>query len=59
MDVAMMTMFNSEERHLQAYIRLGEASGLAFVKLWDFGESGIVEFRMAQDSSSDGHQLKA
>ncbi|KAF8194080.1 O-methyltransferase-domain-containing protein [Pholiota molesta] len=59
MDVAMMTMFNSEERHLQAYIRLGETSGLAFVKLWDFGESGIVEFRIAQDSSCDGHQLKA
>jgi hypothetical protein len=52
LDVDMMTMLNSEERRLSDFIRLGDAAGLEFVKLWDFGETGLVEYKlpMAQQS---------
>ena len=46
LDLDMMAMLNSEERRLPDLIRLGEASGLEFVKLWDFGETSLVEYRL-------------
>ena len=46
LDLHMMTMLNSEERRLPEFIRLGEAVGLEFVKLWDLGEMGLVEYRL-------------
>ena len=45
-DIHVMTMLNSEERRLPEYIRLGEAAGLEFVKLWDLGEMGLLEYRL-------------
>jgi len=46
LDLHMMAMLNSEERRLPEFIRLGEAAGLEFVKLWDLGEMGLVEYRL-------------
>jgi hypothetical protein len=46
LDIQMMTMLNSEERRLPEFIKLGEAAGLEFVKLWDLGEMGLVEYRL-------------
>ena len=48
MDVLMMTGFNSQERRLPDFIKLGEASGLEFVKLWDLGEMSLVEYRLPE-----------
>ena len=42
----MMSLFNGQERRLSDFIRLGEAAGLEFVKLWDLGETGLVEYRL-------------
>jgi len=47
-DLHMMAIWNSEERRLPQFIRLGEAAGLEFVKLWDLGEMGLVEYRLPQ-----------
>ena len=41
-----MAMLNSEERQLDDFVRLGNAAGLKFEKLWDFGEMGLVEYRL-------------
>ena len=46
LDIDMMAMLNSQERRLPDFIGLGEAAGLEFVKLWDFGETGLVEYRL-------------
>ncbi|KAF8815775.1 S-adenosyl-L-methionine-dependent methyltransferase [Phlegmacium glaucopus] len=46
LDLDMMAMLNSEERQLDDFVRLGEAAGLKFEKLWDFGEMGLVEYRL-------------
>ncbi|KAJ3488127.1 hypothetical protein NLJ89_g11646 [Agrocybe chaxingu] len=46
-DIDMMTMLNSEERQLPEFVKLGEAAGLRFEKLWDFGETGVAEFRLS------------
>ncbi|PPQ70231.1 hypothetical protein CVT24_013089 [Panaeolus cyanescens] len=45
-DLNMMVQVNSEERRLSEYIKLGEAAGLQFEKLWDFGTTGLVEYRL-------------
>ena len=42
----MMTMLNSEERRLEDFIRLGNEAGLKFEKLWDIGDTGVVEYRL-------------
>ena len=47
-DLHVMALFNSEECRLPEFIRLGEAAGLEFVKLWDLGEMGLVEYRLPQ-----------
>ena len=46
MDIQMMAVFNSEERQLGDFIRLGEFAGLKFENLWHFGEMGLVEYRL-------------
>jgi len=52
LDLHMMILLNSEERRLPQFIRLGEAAGLEFVKLWDLGEMGLVEYRLPQTPQS-------
>lgn len=47
LDVHMMTQINGQERSLDGFITLGEATGLRFSKLWDTGEMGLVEFTKA------------
>ena len=46
LDMEVMIVLNSQERRLSEFIKLGEAAGLEFVKLWDLGETGLVEFRL-------------
>jgi len=46
LDLTMLCLMNSEERRLDSFIKLGEAAGLKFEKLWDFGEMGLVEYRL-------------
>jgi len=46
LDLNMLCILNSEERRLDSFIKLGDASGLKFEKLWDFGEMGLVEYRL-------------
>ena len=46
LDMDIMAMLNSEERQLDDFVRLGEGAGLKFEKLWDFGEMGLVEYRL-------------
>ena len=50
LDLDMMVMVNSQERRLEEFIKLGQEAGLEFVKLWDLGETGVVEFRLAETS---------
>jgi hypothetical protein len=44
LDMTMLLCYNSKERTLQEFVKLGEDAGLKFVKLWEFGELGAVEF---------------
>ncbi|KAF7782904.1 hypothetical protein Agabi119p4_2280 [Agaricus bisporus var. burnettii] len=53
MDINMMTLLNSKERTLEDFIGLGESAGLQFVKLWETGEMGLVEF-VQQPRQGDG-----
>jgi hypothetical protein len=46
LDIHVMGILNSEERRLPDFIRLGEASGLEFAKVWDLGEMSLVEYRL-------------
>jgi len=46
LDLHMLCVLNSEERRLDSFIKLGDAAGLKFEKLWDFGEMGLVEYRL-------------
>ena len=47
LDMTMMTLLNSEERTLEDYIELVEMSGLNLVKVWDFGETILLELVLA------------
>ncbi|XP_006460606.1 hypothetical protein AGABI2DRAFT_117546 [Agaricus bisporus var. bisporus H97] len=53
MDINMITLLNSKERTLEDFIALGESAGLQFVKLWETGEMGLVEF-VQQPHQGDG-----
>jgi hypothetical protein len=53
MDVNMMVVFNSKERTLEDFIKLGQLAGLEFVKLWETGEMGLVEFVLQECHSED------
>ena len=44
--MAMMTLFNSEERTLEDYMKLVEISGLNLVKVWDLGETILLELAL-------------
>ncbi|EKM76032.1 hypothetical protein AGABI1DRAFT_45593 [Agaricus bisporus var. burnettii JB137-S8] len=44
MDINTMSVLNGKERTLEDFIALGEYAGLQFVKLWETGETGLVEF---------------
>ena len=46
LDLDMMAMLNSEERQVNDFVRLGESAGLKYERLWDFGETGLVEYRL-------------
>lgn len=46
MDLTMMIIVNAKERTLSEFKKLGEEAGLKFEKLWNNGESDIVEFRL-------------
>ncbi|KAK7453204.1 hypothetical protein VKT23_011884 [Stygiomarasmius scandens] len=45
-DLNMMQQFNSKERTLEEFIEMGNKAGFEFVKLWDGGEAGILEFNL-------------
>ncbi|KAJ7178588.1 S-adenosyl-L-methionine-dependent methyltransferase [Mycena crocata] len=45
-DITMMFMLNSRERTLQNFIDMTAQVGLKFVKLWDQGEVGLLEFEL-------------
>ena len=53
MDINMMTLLNSKERSLEDFIQLGNSAGLDFVKLWETGEMGLVEFTLCDDTSTN------
>ncbi|KAF9496922.1 S-adenosyl-L-methionine-dependent methyltransferase [Pleurotus eryngii] len=46
-DINMMGFLNSKERTVDEFISLGVQSGLKFAKLWDAGETGLVELVLA------------
>jgi len=43
-DINMMGMLNAQERRLESFIELAAKAGLKFLKFWDAGEMGMVEF---------------
>ncbi|THH16220.1 hypothetical protein EW146_g4386 [Bondarzewia mesenterica] len=43
-DVNMLVLLNAGERTLEEFADLGARAGLRFVKLWDFVDTGLVEF---------------
>ncbi|KAG7096369.1 hypothetical protein E1B28_003813 [Marasmius oreades] len=45
-DVNMLAVFNSRERTCEEYSALGAAAGLELVKVWDFAETYMLEFRL-------------
>jgi hypothetical protein len=46
MDINMMALFNTAERTLDDFLKLGESAGLKFVKLWEMGETALIEFEL-------------
>ncbi|KAK0220855.1 O-methyltransferase-domain-containing protein [Armillaria nabsnona] len=44
LDLAVMCLFNGQGRRLDQVVKLGKESGLNFVRVWDIGETGIIEF---------------
>ena len=45
--MTLMLMWNSKERTLEEFVKIGEEAGLSFVKLWNAGDMGLLEFRLA------------
>ncbi|CAL1711808.1 unnamed protein product [Somion occarium] len=45
LDIAMMSFINSKERTLDEYRELGKYSGFELVKVWDCGETDIIEYK--------------
>ena len=43
----MMILLNGKERTLEECIEIGTEAGLSFVKLWNVGEMGLLEFHLA------------
>jgi hypothetical protein len=46
-DLTLMLVWNSKERTLEEFIKIGEEAGLCFVKLWNMSDLGLLEFRLA------------
>ncbi|KAG7098260.1 hypothetical protein E1B28_000222 [Marasmius oreades] len=52
----MMVMLNSQERYQEDFSKLGEEAGLKIVEVWDFGDTGLVEFAIKdEDIGMNGH----
>jgi hypothetical protein len=49
MDINMITLLNSKERTLEEFIQLGNSVGFDFIKLWETGEMGLIEFTLRND----------
>jgi len=45
-DITMMMMFNAKERSLDEFKVLGTEAGLEFVKVWEFAECDMIEFKV-------------
>ena len=43
LDMAMLTLFNTEERILEDYVKLVEVSGFNLIKVWDLGKTSLLE----------------
>ncbi|KZW01646.1 S-adenosyl-L-methionine-dependent methyltransferase [Exidia glandulosa HHB12029] len=46
-DLNMLSLFNSRERTLDEFIAIGSRAGLKFARVWDGGDTAIVEFEAA------------
>jgi hypothetical protein len=46
-DLNMLCVLNAGERTIDEFKALGAQAGLHFVKVWDFAENGMVEFKLA------------
>ncbi|KAF5364059.1 hypothetical protein D9756_000982 [Leucocoprinus leucothites] len=46
-DAIMMVLLNGRERTFDDFIQIGKSVGLDLVKIWDMGESSVVEFAPA------------
>ena len=46
LDLDMMCLFNSQERYQEDFAKLGRESGLKLVRVWDFGDTGLVEYAL-------------
>ena len=55
LDIEVMTILNSRERRLPEFIKLGEVAGLEFVKLWDLGETDLVEYMLPGTKDLHSH----
>ncbi|KZV90767.1 S-adenosyl-L-methionine-dependent methyltransferase [Exidia glandulosa HHB12029] len=47
MDINMLACYNGAERTLDDFIRIGNAAGLQFSRLWEGGEVTVMEFACA------------
>ncbi|KAF4615892.1 hypothetical protein D9613_011402 [Agrocybe pediades] len=47
-DMQLLNVMNSEVRTLAQYNKLAEAAGLEYVKVWDLGETSVMEYRLRQ-----------
>ncbi|KAH9949723.1 S-adenosyl-L-methionine-dependent methyltransferase [Amylocystis lapponica] len=47
MDLTMLILYNSRERTLRDFVRLGSVEGLRLEKVWDLAESSVLEFRLS------------
>ncbi|KAJ6628890.1 S-adenosyl-L-methionine-dependent methyltransferase [Mycena sp. CBHHK59/15] len=46
-DINMMNFHNSKERTLEEFVNLGTQAGFTFSKIWDCGETNLLEFSIA------------
>ncbi|KAH7912333.1 O-methyltransferase-domain-containing protein [Hygrophoropsis aurantiaca] len=45
-DMVMMLLHNAKERNLADCTKLGAIAGLSLAKIWDLGESSVLEFKL-------------
>ncbi|KAH6873689.1 O-methyltransferase-domain-containing protein [Coprinopsis sp. MPI-PUGE-AT-0042] len=53
LDILMMTILNARERTLEDFVNLAQQADLRFVKVWDFDELAMIEFRAGPGDASD------